>query len=54
MLAVPFIIPVILVRYYTHSPYIVIISAGLTFIGYYLYVYFKDPQLRNLVKMLKQ
>lgn len=54
MFAVPFIIPVILVRYYTHSPYIVIISAALAFIGYYLYVYFKDPQLRNLVRMFKQ
>ncbi len=45
-----FLTPLLAIKYYTLSPYLVVISAPLMFVGYYLYVYFKDPQLRTIVR----
>ena len=47
-----FLTPLLAIKYYALSPYLMVISAALMFIGYYLYVYFKDPQLRTIVRNL--
>lgn len=44
-----FLAPLLAIKYYALSSYIVVISAAVIFVVYYLYVYFKDSQLRIIV-----
>lgn len=44
-----FLTPLLAIKYVAPPPYIMVICAGLIFVGYYLYVYFRDPQLRIII-----
>jgi len=53
-LAAIFVMPIVAVQYYVSSPSIVVLSAVLIFLGYYIFIYFKDPQIISLIRNFKE
>jgi len=53
MLAVPFLIPLIIVKILAFPAIVVTLLASLTLVAYGLYIFLTDPQMRNLVTGLR-
>jgi O-antigen/teichoic acid export membrane protein len=53
LVSLVFLMPIIIIKYFIESTLIVVISAGLLFLGYYIYFYHKDPQFHDLLREIK-